>query len=242
MGLNLNNYMWGVGKAFAGGKPLPEMQEIGINIGMEVLSATKGDGGGKITEPTSQPITGRINFLGMNSAIFALLTGGAVSTGSVKRVRNTQKTVSSNAISLSNTPILNTLEIVENGSSKVPLKRVASPAANDEYSISGTTVTFNTGAFADDTVILVSYFYDDTSNGETVKIDPGDLPDSFEVYASVRTREGYAGTLGDVVIYAAKCTRTSEFNMGASNSDIAQPGFDFEVRIDTADDFKVTFP
>jgi hypothetical protein len=243
MAQNLNQILWGEGVVFVDNKEAFDVQEVTLTIGMETMEALKGDGGGSIVEPTAQPISGRINFLGLNSSLLATLTGGSVSSGTKKRIRSEQLTVSSNAVTTSQTPIANTLRVVEVGSNKIPLKQVSgSPSANDEYSVSGTTITFNTGAFSNGTIISVSYFYDDNADGETLSIDPGDLPDNFELYASLRTRELFGGTKGDIIVKAAKCQRTSEMTMGASIGNISTPGFDFNVRIDAAGDFQIYFP
>jgi hypothetical protein len=243
MAENLNQILWGEGVAFLDGDELFEIQELGLTFGLEVLSALKGDAGGRITEAYAQPITGRINFLGLNATTFAALTGGSTpATGNQKRIRQEELTVATNAVTTSQTSIANTLRVVEKGSAKKPLKQVSSPSSADEYSVSGTTITFNSGTFSDGTKILVSYFYADSSAGETVSIGPNDLPSSFEIRASLRTRELFGDTKADILIYAAKCQRTSEMNIGASLTDISQPGFDFEVRIDNEGDFEVYFP
>ncbi len=243
MAQNLNQILWGEGVAFLGGKELFEIQELSLNTGLESLTAKKGDGGGNIVIPTSQPITGRASFLGLNASTFAALTGGAITSGATqKRIRSEELTVATNAVTTSQTPITNTMRVVEKGSAKQPLKQVTTPAAADEYSISGTTITFNTGTFSDGTKILVSYFYADASAGETVSIGPDDLPSSFELRGSLRTKELFADSKGDIIFYAAKCERTSEMNMGGSVGDISTPGFDFSIRIDNEGDLEIYFP
>jgi len=242
MAQNLNQLLWGEGVAFVGGKELFEIQELSISFALTTLTAQKGDAGGSIVIPTGQPITGRAGFLGMNAALLATLTGASSATGTIKRIREEQLTVSSNAVTASQTPIANTMRVVEQGSNNVPLKQVSSPSSADEYSVSGTTITFNTGTFADSTVMVVSYFYTDGADGETVTIDPTDLPSSFELYGSLRTKEKFAGTKGDVILYAAKCERTSEFGLGGANGSISTPGFDFNIENDNSGDLKIYFP
>lgn len=242
MAQNLNQILWGEGVAFLDGKELFEIQELGLNIGINILTAEKGDGGGQINIPTGQPITGRANFLGMNASLLAALTGGAVSTGRQLRIRSEELVVASNAITTSQTAIPNTLRVIEKASGAQPLKKVASASAADEFSVSGTTITLNTGTFANGAVIAVSYFYADASNGETVTIGPDDLPDSFELRGSLRTKELFGDTKGDVLFYAAKCERTSEISLGGALGSVSTPGFDFSVRIDVAGDLEIYMP
>lgn len=242
MAENLNQILWGEGVAFLAGKELFEIQNLSLNVGMSTIEAAKGDGGGQIIIPTNQPITGRAEFLGINASVLAALTGGASATGTYKRIRSEALTVGTDTITTSETPITNTLRVVAQGSNNQPLKQVASPSADDEYSVSGTTITFNSGAFADGTVINVSYFYNDASNGETLTIGPDDLPNSFELWGSLRTKELFSDVKGDVLFKAAKCERTSEMSFGGSIGNISVPGFDFNVRIDTEGDLEVYFP
>lgn len=240
---NQKNILWGEGVVFADGIELFDAQELSVNFGINNLSAPKGDGGGNINVSSGQPITGRINFLGMNASVLSLLTGGIVATGTTKRIRGEELTVASNAVTTSQTAIVNTLYVVEKGGNKIPLKRLASgsPSAADEFSVSGTTITLNTGTFADGAKILASYFYLDGSNGETVSLAPNSLPDEFELMGSVRAKEAFGGTKGDMIFKAAKCTRTSEFGVGGTNGNITIPGFDFEIRIDNQGDFEAYF-
>jgi len=243
MAENLNQIMWGEGVAFIGGKEAFEIQELALQFGLETITGRKGDSGGNIVEITGQPITGRLGFLGFNASLMATLTGGASATGTVKRIREESLTVATNAVTTSQTPITNTMRVVESGSNKIPLLQVSgAPAAADEYQISGTTITLNTGTFSDGTIMKVSYFYLDAADGETLTIDPTDLPDSFELYASIRTREKFGGTKGDAVIYAAKCKRTGEFAFGSGIGDFTSFGFDINIEIDNAGDLLVYFP
>jgi hypothetical protein len=242
MAENLNQIMWGEGVAFIGGKEAFEIQELALQFGLETITGRKGDSGGNIVEITGQPITGRVGFLGFNAALMATLTGGASATGTVKRIREESLTVATNAVTASQTPIANTMRVVESGSNNIPLLQVVTPAAAGEYSITGTTIAFFAGAYGDGTVMKVSYFYTDGADGETLTIDPTDLPDSFELYASIRTREKFGGTKGDAIIYAAKCKRTGEFAFGSGIGDFTSFGFDINIEIDNGGDLLVYFP
>lgn len=234
-----NPFIYGEAVAFAGGEKLHEIQNGSINFGLKNIEAQKGDGGGQIVVPTNQELSGHVDFLGLTPAAFALLTNATNSTGTIKRIRRTLKTKASDAITLSNTPITNTLEVIPAGSNKSPLTEVASSPAVGQYSVSGTTVTLN--ASQTETTFYVAYLYSDASNSLTSKISPDALPDEFELYLTFRGKDLYPGTKGDMVIYAAKCTRTSELTLGAGNGAHATPGFDFSIRIDSADDFSLSW-
>jgi hypothetical protein len=233
-------YVWGEGVAFVDGEKAQELQEVGLNFGVKTIQDQKGDGGGNITEVLGAPIAGRVNIAAMNPALFAVLTGASNTVGTVKRIRKEELTKATNDLTLSETPITNTLEIIPFGASKSPLNQVASAPAIGEYSVSGVTVTLN--ASQTEAQFYCSYFYASGADGLTSKIGPTDLPSEFEMYVSMRAKDLFPGTKGDIIVYCAKCTRTSELALGASVSASAKPGFDFDVRIDTDDDFSVYWP
>lgn len=232
-----NPFIYGEAVCYAGGEKLHEIQNGSITFGLKNIEAQKGDGGGQIVVPTNQLITGHVDFLGLTPASFALLTAATNSAGAKKRVRRTLKTKATNDITLTNTPITNTLEVIPSGSNKAPLVQVATSPALGEYSVSGTTVTLS--ASQTETDFYVAYVWLDTANGLTSKISPDALPDDFELYLTFRAKDLFPGTKGDMVIYAAKCTRTGELTIGAGNDAHATPGFDFSIRIDSADDFEL---
>lgn len=242
MAENLNQIMWGEGIAFAGGKELFDIQEITINFGITGIQFQKGDGGANVFIPTGQPLTGRAGFLGLNAALLATLTGGSTATGTKKRIRSEELSVSTNTVTASQTPIANTMRVIRKGASYQPLKQVASPANDDEYSVSGTTITFNTGAFADAVVIQVSYVYSDGANGETLTLDPNDLPSNFELYAALRTREEFSQTKADVVAYFSSVDRNGDFGLGGSIGNASVPGFDFNINNNASGDVEIYFP
>ena len=239
---NLHQSMWGEGVAFIGGKEGYDVQNLMINLGLESISFRKGDAGGNAVVNTGQPITGRLEFKGINAALLATLTGGSSATGTRTRIREEALTVATDAVTASQTPIANTMRVVEQGSNNVPLKQVAASPETDEYTVSGTTITFNASAFEDGIIIMVSYFYVAGAAGETVTIDPTDLPGSFELQGSVRTKEHFADTKSDIIFYAAKCVRTSEIPLGGPVGDFGGIGFDFNIELDNSGDFLVYFP
>ena len=86
-----NPFIYGEAVAYADGEKLHEIQNGSISFGLSNIEAQKGDGGGKIIVPTNQDITGHVDFLGLTSAAFAVLTNATNSTGTIKRIRRTEK-------------------------------------------------------------------------------------------------------------------------------------------------------
>lgn len=241
MGQNLNQIMWGEGVAFVNGKEAFDIQELSFNFGVEVLEALKGDGGGNIRIPTNQPITGRCGFLGLNDGLFSTLTGSTTATGTVKRIRSESLTKSTNDVTLSQSTVIeNTLRVVPDGTNKQPLVKVDSSPAVGQYTISSGVITLN--ASQTETVFNCSYLYTDSANGETSRFGPNSLPSSFELYGSLRTKELFGDTTGDIIIKAAKCERVSEFTVGGQNGAISTPGFDINARVDALGDVEIYWP
>jgi len=113
-------YLWGEGLMFIDGEMVPEMQEIGLNFGVENISDRKGDGGGNINVIAGQPISGRVNFLGMDPVLFAKLTGGSNAAGTLLRKRPTTIAKVTNSVTIPDaTYVANTLTITPSG----PIKR-----------------------------------------------------------------------------------------------------------------------
>lgn len=235
-----NQILWGEGVAFADGVELFEIQNLIVNFGVDVIEGVKGDGGGNIIVPVSQPISGRAEFLGMNPDNFAILTGASNATGRYVRVRQEAQTKSTNTITLSNTPLSNSERVIASGANKIPLKRVAATPAVGEYTISGDTITLNASQSESD--FLIDYIYSDGSNGITSTFGPSTLPSSFEMIGTLRTKELFGDTTNDLVFKATKCERTSEFGLGAANRAFANPGFDFNIRVDSSGDLIVSWP
>lgn len=237
---NQKLFIWGEGVMFVNGEEAQELQEVGLNIGINTIQAPKGDGGGNITVATGQPITGRAVLGAMNPELFAVLTGASNSTGTMKRMHKETLTKATDTLTTSQTPETDTLMVIPVGANKEPLKQVASSPQVGEYSVSGTTITLNSSQ--PETQFNVSYFYEDSSDGQTTSFGPDDLPDEFELWASMRAKDLWPGTKGDIIINAAKCVRTSEIALGSAVGASAKPGFDFEIRVDNDGDLKVYWP
>ena len=195
-----NQVMWGEGIIYKDGRELFEAQEILYNFGIEALEAAKGDGGGNIREVTRQVLSGRLGILGLNAETFGALTGATAAAGTLKRVRGESVTKSTNTLTLAQSTgiIANAIRGVPAGSNKQPLTQVASTPAVGEYSISGNVLTLNASQTESD--FTVDYIYTDSSDGTTSTLGPNDLPDSFELYSTLRTREQFSDEKGDILI------------------------------------------
>ncbi len=236
-----NQIMWGEGIVFVDGVEAFDVQELAFNFGVEVLEAVKGDGGGNIRIPTNQPISGRCGMLGLNGPLFNKLTGASSVTGTKKRIRSEAISKVGNDLTLAqNTAIEETLRVVASGSNNLPLTRVASSPAVGQYSFAAGVVTLNAGQT--ETEFVVSYIYTDSVNGETSQFSANSLPASFALWGSLRTKELFGNTTDDLIIYAGKCERVSEFSMGGQIGAISTPGFDFSCRVDSEGDFEVYWP
>lgn len=238
--MSLNNYvMWGEGVAHVDGVELFDVQNLSVTFGVEVIEAVKGDGGGKIRLPVGSDLNGRCEFLGLNAEMLGVLAGTTSAVGTVKRIRNEEQSKSTNTVTLANTPLANSVRIVADGANKVPLKQVAATPAVGEYSISGAAITLNASQSEDD--FIISYMYVVAGSGLTARFGPNSLPSSFELLGSLRAKELFSDVKSDLIIKAAKVERTSELNVGAANRAFANPGFDFNIRVDSLGDLELYF-
>ncbi len=226
MSKSQNLVLHSAGNAWAGNDTLFDVLNFELEIGLETIDAALR--GGNYIIPVRQPITGRVTAAGMNLNLLSRLTGGTITTSSSTAVVDETLTKSTNTLTLSQTPVnTDAIRITPIGSDKSPLVQVASSPAVGEYSISGTTVTLN--ASQTETQFKCEYLYADSSNGETLQIDPDDLPSTFAYYGVVKAEDVFPGTAGHLVVELAKVQRTGSITIGGSQ-DTAQT-FSFEVNV-----------
>jgi len=234
-------WSWGEGRLFLGGNQAFDVQNLGVNFGVDTIQGVRGDGGGQIIVPAGSILTARLEFAGLTPEVFNLITGATAVVGTVKRKRSNTLTKSTNDLTIADaTYVENTLMVVPAGANKNPLKRVSSSPAVGEYTVSGTTITLNASQSEDD--FDVTYFYTDAANGTTSRFSQSTLPSQFEMWGSLRHYNPYDGNQNDVIIYAAKCDRISEFGFAAGNRDFALPGFDANIVVSNAGDFEKYWP
>lgn len=226
-----------IGNAFVDDVDLFDILDVAVSIELQAIEAQLNSGRHII--PTEQFIGARCVVGSWNMNLIAKLTGGTITTGaSVNRVNETLTKVT-NALTLSQTPEdTQHLRIVPVGSSKEPLTKVSSAPSVGEYSISSTTVTLN--ASQTETQFVCTYFYADASYGETLTIDPDDLPSSFELLACAPAKDLFPDLDGNFIIEFAKCEilpGTVEISTGKGEARTLE--FSVNVRNDTSGDVKM---
>lgn len=241
MGALTPGWLWGEGRLFLDGNQAFDVQNLGVNFGVDTIQGVRGDGGGQIIIPVGSIITARLEFGSLTAEVFNAITGAAAATGTVKRKRSNTLTKSTNDLTIADaTYVENTLMVVPTGANKNPLKRVASSPAVGEYTVSSTTITLNASQTEDD--FDVTYFYTDAADGSTSRFSQSSLPSSFELWGSMRHKNPYDKTKNDLVFYAANCDRTSEFGLAAGNRDFAAPGFDANIIVSSSGDLDLYWP
>lgn len=228
---------------------LSNQAEMGFNFPIDTLEIPAGDSFVPHRIPTVQKLTGRFGFRDVHSALMAAMIAGQTATGAIKHIPKEEQTIPSSSpyqVTLDQTPYkagetLAPIEVLdENG---VTYKQVSGdPAASGEFKNNGDgTLTFH----QDDAgkKVYISYFWNDTSNGVTVKMDPDSIP-SHKAYMfagklyNTRTRswEGY------LVCLFKKVMRTGEIGFAPGVGDAATIGFDWEATVETPDDAYICFP
>lgn len=230
-----NHILHSSGYCYLGDDDLFDVTDLQVTLGLNIIEAQLKNSVDAI--PTGQPLSGRIQVAGMNIPLLSRLTGGTVSTGSRKLQKETLTKVS-NALTLSQTPNdTDRIRITPVAADIPPLIQVASSPNTGEYSISGTTVTLNASQSESD--FLCEYFYADASNGQTLALDPSDLPSSFKFMGAVPAKDVFSGVEGWLAIEAAKVQRTSEIVLGASKGNHTPLEFNINILNTTPGDFNI---
>jgi hypothetical protein len=175
----------------------------------------------------------------MNPQLLARLTGGTVSAGCDRpQIETIAK--SGSTVTLTQTPAdTDAIRITPVASNASPLKQVASAPEVGEYSISGVTVTLN--ASQSETNYECVYLYADGTDGDTLQIDPDDLPSTFAVFAIQPAEDIFPGTAGYLVIECGKVRRDSAFEFGGGKNASKPLELEFSVVNVSPGDVKLHF-
>jgi hypothetical protein len=129
----------------------------------------------------------------------------------------------SNTITLSQTPITSTLKVYQLvGERDLGTEQIAGdPALNqDEYSISGTTITLNETTAPEGTKFIVFYDYTSGINAENIKITAEDFPQFIKLTGRGLMNDDVDGTLVPVsfTIHKAKVQPNFELTMSSDSA------------------------
>ncbi len=129
----------------------------------------------------------------------------------------------SNTITLSQTPITGTLKVYQLvGERDLGTEQIAGdPALNqDEYSISGTTITLNATTAPEGTKFIVFYDYTSGINAENIKITAEDFPQFIKITGRGLVNDDVEGTLFPVsfTIHKAKVQPNFELTMSSDSA------------------------
>ncbi len=236
------NYFDGI--AVLGDNIVPGALGFSVNEEPKMITHKGSDGEGDTSWPIGRAVSGTITYNEVTAAFFAAMTGGALTTGTIKRVRQGEEsqTISENAITLAEGADVIGASVQLWGKNGTYFQKVAGTPEVGEFSLSASGVcTFN--ASETETTIYPAYLYADAANGKTLTIDKHDVPSEMELYGVLRTKEIASGGLGDMVIHLAKVNRSGAINWGAEGADNTQErSVDFTARIVDPGDFKVYFP
>jgi len=227
---------------------LSNQAEMGFDFPLENIEIPQGSAFGVHTIPTQQKLTGRFGFRDLYSALLAASIAGTATTGAVKHISKEELTVPSSpgpyTDDLTQTPYdagetYSPIRIEDEDG--IVYKQVASVAAAGEFSVSTKTVTFHEDD-ADKTV-YASYFWDDNSNGITVKMDPTSLPGhKCFMFAGLLYNTEVGQDEGYLVAVIKKVVRKGGFNSAPGVGDAATIGFDWEASVAVATDALFCFP
>lgn len=232
-----NRVFKGVGHLWLGNVPIYEVTNFSMPISVEGFEAQLRNG--IYIVPTFMRYSLNIETASYSADLLAVLTGGALSTGSL-RIKDETLTKSTNTLTLGDTPEdIDRLLIYPVAANTAPLVKVASSPAVGEFSISGTTVTLNVAEAASDFQCI--YPYNDGSNGQTLQINPNSLPNTlYKFFGYGGIGDAYTSQNGHLGVHLAKVQRSlGEFTIGFQAGSQQNISFQMNVLNNVAGDVKL---
>ncbi|RLC65513.1 MAG: hypothetical protein DRI01_00705 [Chloroflexi bacterium] len=156
--------------------------------------------------------------------LFSMLTGANIyepsSSLKLKIYVEETQSVSSNAITLDNTPYR--IIAVINEATNTYFHEVNTLADDDEYTLSGNTLTFN--SLSDGTVIKIKYVYESTTASDGLIIAPSStsFPKHFGGMVSWLAVGDTDGVVGRIIAEFDDATRTNEITFGGTANEFLE--------------------
>jgi hypothetical protein len=229
---------------------LSNQAEMGFDFPIDVLEVPAGDTYSVNVIEKQQRLTGRFGFRDLYSALLAAQIGGTTATGAVKHISQEEVVIATGTpptATLAQQPYtvdsnLAAIRVIDSNGNVY--KQVSgSPAAEFEFEDTGAGKILNFYTGTDGRTIYVSYFWDDATNGITVKMDPSTMPGhKAYMFAGVLYSTDTGEEIGYLVSILKKVARRSGLNSAPGVGDAATIGFDWEATVTTASDAWFCFP
>lgn len=237
--------LWLDGVISFGAELIPDPISFTITRSLQMMSHPQGDGAAPLEFPTGSLVNGAITYHSMTAELFAALTGGTSSTGTIKRIRQGEEeaTISTLTITLAEAGDVIPASVRLVGAAGTHFKKVASSPEVGEFSYATDTGVCTFNAAETETTIYPDYLYAESAEGQTVTIDKNDLPAEAKLYGSIRTKDMNAGTLGDIVVELANVNLKGDLVLGGDKSGTTKEFTqEFSARITGQGDWKTYFP
>jgi hypothetical protein len=171
----------------------------------------------------------------------ALLTGKDMSTGAVNVPKREVLTVDgSNQVSLTATPVSGTLNIylLSNDRDNGTEQTSGTPATTqNEYSISGTTVTLNATTAPEDTKVVCSYDYSAPATTRTMTFTADKFPGYFRINGSGLVTDQVTGETFYTIFDIKKAKPKNNFTITMMSTDATKLDIEFDMyAVDTTND------
>lgn len=232
-----NRVFKGVGHLWLGDVPIYEVTNFSMPIAVEGFEAQLRNG--VFIVPTFMRYSLNIETASYSADLLAVLTGGSLSTGSL-RIKDETITRSTDTVTLSDTPEdADRLLVYPVAANTAPLVKVASSPAVGEFSISGAAITVNASEIATDFQCI--YPYSDGSNGQTLQINPNALPSTlYKFFGYGGIGDAYTAQNGNLGLHLAKVQRSlGEFTIGFQAGSQQNISFQMNVLNNVAGDVKL---
>ena len=156
--------------------------------------------------------------------------GKSITTGASQAPKREVLTVDgSNQVELAQTPVSGTLKVyILTGTRDLSTEQTSgTPATTEnEYSISGTTITLNATSCAEDSKVVVYYEYATGSNSKTIKITADDFPSFIRITGTGVVDDDVTGTRIPITFDIKKAKVKIDFDLTMQSDSATEINFD----------------
>lgn len=237
--------LWLDGVITFGDELIPDPISFTITRSLQMISHPQGDGAAPFEFPVGSLVNGTITYHAMTAELWAALTGGTSSTGTIKRIRQGEEeaTIAVNDITLTEAGDVIAASVRLIGAAGTHFKKVAATPEVGEFTYLTATGVCTFNAAETETTIYPDYLYAESTEGQTITVDKNDLPAEAKLYGSIRTKDMNAGTLGDIVVELANVNLKGDLILGGDKSGTTKEFTqEFSARIVGQGDWKTYFP
>ena len=236
---------WFDGIVALGTEVIPDAVSFSVIDDIVSVTHMQGDGAGEVDFPVGRKVHGEIIYNAQNAEFDALITGGSLTTGTIKRIRQGEEsqTIAANDITLTQAALVKENTVRLYGGDGTVFQKVAAGPAVGEYSYVPATGVASFNAAETETTIYPDYLYTVSGSGQTLTLSVGDVPGVLELLGSIRTKNVNDGALGDLVVSLKKVHLGGPLETGGDSSgSTKQKSIAYTAVISAQGDYQKMYP